>query len=155
MTMEIKNIVSLLRRTYEGGAWHGPSVKEALADVTQKTAFHRLPHTHSIIELVAHMTAWKTSVARRLSGDYLYKVTEEMNFPNPQDWHATVQQLDESQGALLAAIEVFDSGKLDQQVPWTDESFTYYAIIHGIIHHDLYHAGQIVLIKKSAVEQSF
>ncbi len=155
MNTEISNILSLLRRSFEGSAWHGPSVKEALAGVTQATAFHRLSRTHSIIELVAHMSAWKISVARRLSGDHQYKVTEEMNFPKPEDWRATVEQLDKSQEELVAAIAAFDSGKLGQQVPWTDESFTYYEIIHGIIHHDLYHAGQIVLIKKSATEQSF
>jgi hypothetical protein len=81
-------------------------------------------------------------------------VTEEMNFPKAQDWRATVEQLDKSQEALAAAIEAFDPGNLSQQVPWTDEPMTYYAVIHGIIHHDLYHAGQIVLIKKSATEQS-
>ena len=154
MSTEIRDILFLLRRSFDGNAWHGPSVKEALAGVTQATAFHRLPNTHSIIELVAHMTAWKISVARRLSGDILYKVTEEMNFPKPEDWRSTVEQLDKSQEALAAAIEAFDPRKLSQQVPWTDETMTYYAVVHGIIHHDLYHAGQIVLIKKSATEQS-
>ena len=155
MGSEMQNIVSLLKRTFEGGAWHGPSVKETLATVSEQQAFHRLPNTHSIIELVAHMTAWRRYLLKKLAGDLTYRITDELNFPQPHDWNQTVQELKETQNELLKAIGALPLANLNEQVPWTKEPFTYYTLLHGIIHHDLYHIGQINLIRKSGLEQSF
>lgn len=154
MKSEIQNIVSLLERTFDKGAWHGPAVKEALADLSADEASHRLPGTHSIIELVGHMTAWRRYLIKKLSGDFSYKVTDDLNFPQAVDWNVVVEELLDSQVQLIAALKALPAEKLSEQVPWTEESFTYYRIIHGIIHHDLYHAGQIILIRKASAKQS-
>jgi uncharacterized damage-inducible protein DinB len=154
MDPEIQNIVSLLERTFEKNAWHGPAVKEVLAGLSAEEAFHRLPNTHSIIELVAHMTAWRRYLINSLSGDFSYKVTDDLNFPNANDWNMTLEELIDSQQQLIAALKALPSEKLSIQVPWTEQSFTYYTIIHGLIHHDLYHAGQIILIRKATAQQS-
>lgn len=155
MDPEIQNMVSLLERTFEKGAWHGPSVKETIADISEKQAFTSLQHTHSIIELVAHMTAWRRYVIQKLAGDLAYSVTDDLNFPKPRVWAQTVTDLLSTHNELLKAFQGLPLSKLYQQVPWTHEPFTYYSILHGIIHHDLYHIGQINLIKKSWTEQSF
>jgi hypothetical protein len=150
MDTEIQYIISLLRKTFNKGAWHGPTVRESLDGLSESQVFNRLPDTHSIIELVAHMAAWRKYVVKKLKGDVAYKVTEELNFPQPDNWESTLNELYESQNELLAAIETFAPANLEEQVPWTQEPFSYYAII---IHHDLYHIGQINLIKKATVAQ--
>jgi hypothetical protein len=63
--------------------------------------------------------------------------------------------LEETQDELLKAVEALPLERLEEQVTWTKEPFSYYSILHGIIHHDLYHIGQINLIRKTALEQSF
>lgn len=146
---EIQHILSLLRRTFEGEAWHGPTVKQALAGISDEQAFTRLPNTHSIIELVAHMAVWKQYVTKKLRGDTEYRVTDEINFSKPRDWNETKNRLQESHLELLASIATLPADILSEQVPWTHDPFTYFTVLHGIIHHDLYHAGQIILIKKS------
>lgn len=148
MEIEIKNIHDLLRRTFEKHAWHGPAVKEVLESITPEQAQKRLPDSHSIIELVTHMTAWKVFVVKKLQGDLEYKVDEEMNFPAATDWTKAVDELDKSQAKLLEAVKVFDSARLHDLVPHNPHKYSFHTLIHGIIHHDLYHAGQIVLIKK-------
>ena len=153
METEIQHILSLLRKTFEKGAWHGPAVKESLEGLSEAHAFNRLPNTHSIIELVAHMAAWKRYVTKKLMGDVGYQVTDELNFPQPDSWEKALRELEESQHELLAAIETLAPASLMEKVPWTQEPFSYYTIIHGIIHHDLYHIGQINLIKKATVAQ--
>ena len=153
METEIQYLLSLLRKTFEKGAWHGPTVTESLEGLSEAHAFNRLPNTHSIIELVAHMTAWRKYVTKKLKGDAEYKVTEELNFPQPDNWRKTLNELHESQNELMAAIETFAPANLMQQVPWTPEPFSYFDILHGIIHHDLYHIGQINLIKKATLAQ--
>ncbi|MEX2231643.1 MAG: DinB family protein [Cyclobacteriaceae bacterium] len=154
MQSEIQRIVSLLKQTFEKDAWHGPSVKEVLNKITPEQVFNRLPDTHSIIELVAHMTSWRIYVTKKLSGDDAYKVTEELNFPQNTNWTDTVKQLEESQCQLITAIEKFPEEKLTELVAGFRDPYTYYTLIHGIIHHDLYHTGQIMLIHKAMAKQT-
>jgi uncharacterized damage-inducible protein DinB len=151
MENEIRNIHKLLQRSFEKNAWHGPAVKEVLENITTELAHQRLPDSHSIIELVAHMTAWRIFVVKKLQGELEYKVKEEMNFPPATDWSQAMRELDESQAKLLEALKAFDDVKLHELVPHSSHNYTYYTLLHGIIHHDLYHAGQIALIKKQPV----
>jgi len=148
MENEIKNIHKLLQRTFEKNAWHGPAVKEVLENITPEQSRKRLPDSHSIIELVAHMTAWRVFLIKKLQGDSAYKVTEEMNFPAAADWPMALEELDKSQMKLLETVMAFDHTKLHEVVPHGTYNYSYYSLLHGIIHHDLYHAGQIALIKK-------
>ena len=67
---EIERILDQLKRAYEGDAWHGPSVREALAGVTAQQAHARpLTNAHSIWELVHHIAVWENVGRRRLEGD--------------------------------------------------------------------------------------
>jgi hypothetical protein len=149
MKTQTEKIISLLKRTFEKGAWHGPSVKEALNGINTEIALKKLPNTHSIIELVAHMTSWRIYVLNRLAANNSFVVTDEMNFPKRSDWDAVVRELEESQQQLLEAIEKFPEYKLNELVPVSEHNYTYYTLLNGIIHHDVYHAGQIMLIRKT------
>ena len=151
MDNEITNIRRLLRHTYEKNAWHGPAVKEVIETITPEQANKRLPQSHSIIELVAHMAAWRFFVIRKLEGDLEYKVAEEMNFPAAMSWSEAIHALDQSQAELLDALEVFDSSKLHDSVPHNSYRYSFYTLLHGIIHHDLYHTGQIAIIRKQPI----
>ncbi|MFZ6011007.1 MAG: DinB family protein [Bacteroidota bacterium] len=145
---EVNNILSLLRKTYEKDAWHGQAVKEVLEGITPDMALKKLSNTHSIIELVAHMTTWRIYVTRKLEGDPNFHVSDEMNFPKVSDWKKAVSDLDNSQAELIKAIEKFPEQRLHEQVPHTKNKYTFYTLLHGIVHHDLYHLGQIALLKK-------
>lgn len=153
MKSETEKIVSLLKRSFDKGAWHGPSVRETLATITSETSSSRLHNTHSIIELVLHMITWRNFVISKLEGKD-YKVTDEMNFPKSSDWLKAVKDLEESQTKLLALVETFPVEKLSELVPHPNAKYTFYTMLQGIIHHDLYHAGQIILISKATAKQS-
>ena len=145
---EIQNIVKLLQRTFEKQPWHGPSVKDVLSKIDASDANNRVGNTHSIAELVGHMTAWRTFTAKKLIGDHSYKVAEHLNFPIPSDWATVLEELETSQTQLIEAIQNFPAEKLSELVPHGEYRYTYYTLLHGIIHHDLYHLGQIMLIHK-------
>ena len=149
MNTEIQNILSLLTKTFEKNAWHGPSVKEVLSDITPEQSLKRLDRTHSIIELVAHMTSWRIFVIRKLEGDIDYKVEDDKNFPAESDWTKALKDLYASQAQLVELVKNFPSVKLSDIVPHGSYKYSYYTLVHGIIHHDLYHIGQIALIKKT------
>lgn len=149
MSSETQNILSLLTSTFEKNAWHGPSVKEVLYEIPAEHVSKKLGDSHSIIELVAHMTAWRKFVIRRLEGDEHYTVEEHMNFPAVKDWSKTLQDLYESQTRLVELLKTFPGARLSEVVPHGAYRYTYYTLLHGIIHHDVYHIGQISLIKKT------
>jgi uncharacterized damage-inducible protein DinB len=144
---EINRIASSMRQAFEKDAWHGPSVKEALTDISAEIAQTGIAHTHNIIELVAHMAAWKTFTNHKIAGDSAYQVTDALNFPKVSDWTAVLKQLDESHAKLIASVLAFPEKKLNDVVP--NHDYTFYTLLHGIIQHDLYHTGQIMLIRRS------
>jgi len=147
MKTEIQKIINTLKHTYEKDAWHGPSVKEALADVSAEQAFSHVENSHSIIELVAHMTTWRNYVTEKLRGNDSFEVSDEQNFPDEKDWNRALANLERSQKNLIKALEETPDERLQQIIP--NSKFKFYTMLHGIIHHDLYHTGQIQLIKKT------
>ena len=142
----IKTLKQLLNRVYDGKAWHGPSIIEVLKDINEITAQKKLGASHSIVQMVLHMIAWRTFVTRRLMGDAIFEVTDEQNFPTNINWSSAIQSLKESQAELLKAIDGIDAGILSE--PVANRKYDYFVLLHGIIHHDIYHIGQIQLIKK-------
>lgn len=150
---ETHRINSQLKRAYQGEAWHGPSLRELLDDVTAEQAAARpIPGAHSIWELVNHIIAWEQISKRRLEGDPMKNPTDEVNFPPVNDpsesaWQATLEQLAASNQSLRDAVKLFDDSRLDDLVP--EASYSHYFMLHGVIQHDLYHAGQIALLKKA------
>jgi uncharacterized damage-inducible protein DinB len=149
---EIKRIDDQLRRAFEGSAWHGPSLHELLADVTAERAAARpLIGAHSIWELVLHVTAAKDLVRRRLAGERAELSPEEdwpaVTAPSEAAWQELLVSLKRAQTELRNTMaRVVDSG-LEGMVPGKDHSV--YIMLHGIIQHDLYHAGQIALLKNA------
>jgi uncharacterized damage-inducible protein DinB len=151
MSTEANRIQEQLKRSFEGGAWHGPSILELLADVdAAKAAARPIGGAHTIWELVLHITAWNKGGVRRLNGDRA-DLTDEENFPAVTDtsdeaWQQAIYELKRAQGELNDAIEGIEEDRLDQ--PIITGMSSVYRTLHGIIQHGLYHAGQIALLKK-------
>jgi uncharacterized damage-inducible protein DinB len=151
---EIDRIMDQLKRAFEGPAWHGPSIKEALHDVTAAQAHARpLTNAHSIWELVHHIAVWEDVGRRRLEGD-----PAEVPISSPEDWppaedvsEAAWEQakaaMERSHAALAEAISRVAQSRLDE--PILEGKSTVYVTLHGVIQHDLYHAGQIAILKKA------
>ena len=151
---EIEKILDQLKRAYEGGAWHGPSVREVLAGVSAQQAHARpLPNAHSIWELVHHIAVWENVGRRRLGGD-----RAEIDISSPEDWPPADDTsepawgqakaaLDRGHEALRQAIEGLEESRLNE--PILPGLSTVYVTLHGVIQHDLYHAGQIAMLKKA------
>ncbi len=152
---EIERILDQLKRAYEGNAWHGPSVIEALAGVNAEQAHARpLANAHSIWELVHHIAVWENVGRRRLSGDRAQvEISSPEDWPPADDksdgaWEQAKAALDRGHQALVQAIANLAESRLDE--PIFEGMSTVYVTLHGVIQHDLYHAGQIAMLKKAA-----
>ena len=151
---EIERILDQLKRAYEGNAWHGPAVLEALAGVTAAQAHARpLANAHSIWELVQHIAVWEDVGRRRLTGDRAQiAISSPEDWPPPEDtseaaWDQVKAALDRGHQALVEAVARVSETRLDE--PIFEGMSTVYVTLHGVIQHDLYHAGQIAILKKA------
>jgi uncharacterized damage-inducible protein DinB len=138
-------IVEMLESAFRGPAWHGPSLLEALAGVSAELADYRRAGTHSIHELVLHLAAWKRTVARRLGGETF----EPEDFPAPRDWTETLHALEDAHRELIAATQGLDDARLNEIAPGRDHTVAF--MLQGAVMHDIYHAGQIGLLRKLGV----
>lgn len=142
--------VQQLEQAHQGGAWHGPSVSEALAGVGAAEACRRpLPGRHTIREIVHHLRVVVDAVAARFSGE---EGAEEADWPAAGDmtegeWQAELARLEASQKALRDAVARFPEGALYEIIPGKD--FSYAALLFGVVNHDVYHAGQISLLRQA------
>lgn len=153
---EVERIGDQFRRAFDGEAWHGPAVLALLEGVTaQQAAAHPVAGAHSIWELTLHIAAWENACKRRLEGDTA-QLSDEEDWPAVTDlseeaWTKTKQQLRSNHAELLKAIARVDESKLDQPVMShaTIPFSSTYVTLHGGVQHDLYHAGQIAILKKA------
>ena len=149
---EIRRIRGMLRSVYRGPAWHGPSISENLEGIAApQAASHPIPGAHSIWELVHHVIAWEREVAQFLAGKPHVTMHGEDDWPPVKDtseeaWEKTIADLRASHMALAAAIKGFSEDDLEEIVPGRD--FPWSVVLHGIVHHNLYHSGQIAMLKK-------
>jgi uncharacterized damage-inducible protein DinB len=144
---EAERIQDQLTRAHSGDAWHGPSLLKLLEDVDGARAEDRpIEGAHSIRELVAHLTAWQDEARRRLEGNGRDLPPAE-DWPAPASWSALLARLRESHSALIRAVGALDDASLDQTLPGRKE--TAYVLLHGTVQHNLYHAGQIAILKKA------
>jgi len=149
---ETARIADQLSRAYSGKAWHGPSLKYILRGITaQQAAARAIPSAHSIWELELHIAAWDRAVCERILSGKDTTLPPEQNFPSVVDtseaaWKKALKTLEQGHKDLLAAMQGFKDSKLDRKLGNRDYSF--YITMHGAIQHDLYHAGQIAILKK-------
>jgi uncharacterized damage-inducible protein DinB len=138
----------------EGDAWHGPAVETLLADVDASRAAARpVPGAHSIWELVQHMTVWLETVRRRLEENRAIEPAPEENWapvPAPsgeEAWRRTLERHRRAGEDLRRLAASLQDSRLEQGVAGKD--YDAYVMLHGIVQHELYHAGQIALLKKA------
>ncbi|MCA8975463.1 MAG: DinB family protein [Planctomycetes bacterium] len=145
-------LIDQLDRAYRGPSWHGTSLRGTLRGLTTELALWRPgPDRNSIWQLVLHAAYWKYTVRRKLSGaargSFPRAGADFPLLPSPPDdagWKADLQLLDDEHAALRTAVEAITPGRLlDRRGAWRLVDF-----VSGAAAHDLYHAGQINLLKK-------
>ncbi len=151
---ESDRIADQLRRAFYGDAWHGDSLFEILEGVTAARASARpVRNAHTIWELVLHIAAWDGAVRRRMTG-VAVELSGDDNFPPVTDtsevaWRRALERVRRVHDELIEAVANFPEARLAEQVPGKQGAhYTFYYMLHGLAQHELYHAGQIALLKK-------
>jgi uncharacterized damage-inducible protein DinB len=153
MQVETARIKKLLDRNWTGPMWHGGTLGEILKDISWEKAFAKPQGaTHNIYEYVRHMTIWRHFTIEQMNGhsDYKLEINSEEDWPTTYEvseanWLHALSDLEANQSALVSGMDSITDEQLDELVP--GRKFKWYALLHGIIHHDIYHSAQISLLK--------
>ena len=139
-------LIASVRTAFDQRSWHGATLLGSIRSVDAKLATQRLRGTRrkTIWEQVLHAAYWKHVVVNRLTANTRFP-RRGSNWPRMPDdatdtaWRADVELLKSTQRRLIEVVETLPEKKLDDKTIW---------LIHGAAAHDLYHAGQIKLLRK-------
>jgi hypothetical protein len=150
----LRQIMMIVDEAYGGKSWHGTALRGSIRGVSPAEAAWRPGRgRHNIREIVIHAAYWKYAVRRRLSGD------TPGSFPlKGSNWFVRPARREETTWAAETALLETEHAVLHDVIASLAERdlrrrahgsrFTCEGILRGIAAHDLYHAGQIQLIKR-------
>lgn len=149
---EAARIRSLFEKLYDGHPWLDVNILSTLSKLTAAQAAKRaIPECNTIWEITNHMIHWRLNVLRRVQGEiiespvnnYIEKITDQSDAA----WKQTLENFALSQRKWLDLLSNYRETDLAAVYP--PNRMTYYENIQGILQHDAYHLGQIVILAKS------
>ena len=145
---ECTGIADQLQRAFYGSAWHGPAIMEILEDIDALTAAAKpIANVHSIWELLLHVAVWDGAALTRLS-ESKCQPTGHQKFPEAA-WRRAVSDAKRTHDKLVRTVSGLSEERLRDRVP--GKRYNFYHMLHGIAQHELYHAGQMAILKKAAL----
>lgn len=154
MDKKLTHLQSRFSTVYNGNPWYGESIITILKNVIPEQASVKLAGTaNSPVEILSHILAWRIFLKKRLDGEKRYDVNKESSFrwesygKTPAEaWNYMLRKLDENQKQVLALFSNMKPEQLNEAV--SGRSYSIRDLIEGVIQHDIYHLGQINLIRK-------
>lgn len=154
MAADVARLLSLLDAAYDRKSWHGTNLRGSVRGLSARHAAWRpAPDRHNVWELVVHAAYWKYAAFRRLTG------LKRGSFPlkgsnwfargdraDDRAWREDLALLDHTHKTLRAAVAKLSPADLDHTA--RGSTLSNFALLSGVAAHDLYHAGQIQLLKR-------
>jgi hypothetical protein len=151
---ELPLLLRILDEAYEKQAWHGPNLKGSLRGVSvQQAVWRPAPGRHSIRDLVRHTAYWKYANRRRLTGEKRGSFPlagsnwfADSDAPTEKAWRGDVGLLESEHRRLREVVAALSPKALARKSPGSRHRVD--TLVYGIAAHDVYHAGQIQLVKR-------
>ena len=148
---ESQRIINLFEKGYDGSPWIDVNLVDTLHSVSAEVVLKRLsPSSNSIWEITNHIISWRKNVLQRVQGNQLktpshnYFITVKKG--TAAEWKKTLQELEASQQEWIQFLKKLKEPALEEI--YSPNEMSYYEHIHGILQHDVYHLGQIVMLAK-------
>ena len=151
---DIDQLLAILDAAYDRKSWHGTNLRGSIRGLQpEQAAWRPARNRHNIWEIVVHAAYWKYVARRRLTGSARgsFPLKGSDWFARPEGssveaWRADVALLDDMHGGLREAVAALPSRELPLTPP--NSTVSNFALLSGVAAHDLYHAGQIQLLKR-------
>jgi uncharacterized damage-inducible protein DinB len=150
----IDQLLAIIDQGYNRRSWHGTNLRGSIRGVSSEEAAWRPARgRHNIWEIVVHAAYWKYAVRRRITGEsrgsFPLKGSNWFERPDDQSekaWRGGIALLDQMHKAMRSSLAHLDDRALDRTT--RGSTLSTFQLISGIAAHDLYHAGQIQLLKR-------
>lgn len=148
---ESHRIQNLFTDLYDGHPWLDVTLKDTLGRLTPtQTAQRPIKDGNTVWEILNHIISWRETVLKRVQGEIIdsppNNYIEKIKDPSEEAWRQTLTSLETTQKEWLYFLNTFNES--DFEMEYEANGHNYYEHIHGIIQHDAYHLGQIVLLAK-------
>jgi uncharacterized damage-inducible protein DinB len=145
----VDRIRDQFQRVWDGDAWHGPPLAQLLDSIDSATSQWRPARgAHTIQDLASHITFWIDAAHRRLDGETYLPESGDWELPPSESWEGTVARLRTTYQSLVDAIAATPASRLRD--PVAGKPYDVYVLLHGVLQHTLYHAGQIAMMRRLA-----
>jgi len=157
MNILMNHIIKQLKEIQEGKIWIGENFNKKLKNLTSEIAFTRPISTlHSVAEIVSHLTVWRQETILKINtGEGSITDDLEANWYEVQQlkkigWNQLITDFNKSSTELIQLLKTKDDSFLEQIYFDTDykKNYPYSFVIEGMLHHDIYHLGQIGILLK-------
>ena len=158
--MKISDITTQLEEIYSGGPWYGDSISCTLNSISADSAISKPPGlNHSIVDLVYHIITWRHFIIKQLRGEVDFDVRQndkndwqDLNYGDENLWKNALSDFDRIHKLLISELGNFKENALTETAPL--RKYTYEFLLTGLIQHDMYHLGQISLLKSILKKQA-
>ena len=155
--MEVRNYIRQLQEVQSGKLWIGRNFARIFAEVDDHSAFvSPMEGMHSIAQIIAHMTLWRQEAVLKIeTGEGIKTDDCPENWPTNEElkhmgWEAVKSNYNETLIRMIELLEGKEGSFLEEYYYDTDfkGKYTYRFLIEGMLHHDLYHLGQLGIVLK-------
>ncbi len=149
---EPQRIAKLTESVFRDGGWIEVSLRDLFHSLTAAEAVaHPIPGAHSAWEIALHLAAWHDAVRRRIGGEAV-ELSDTEDWPSPAaateaNWQGALKGLEKTYADMVQAIRGMIAEQLDEIVP--GRPFSFYVMLQGVMQHDLYHGGQVMILRKA------
>jgi uncharacterized damage-inducible protein DinB len=153
MNKELQSIIRSLDNTLDGSPWYGRPVYQILGEVESSVAYEKpSPASHSLIDLLYHMLTWAEFTLKRIEKDQINDLAafEKLDWrqidPMLHDWDEGLAALVATHQQIIAILHTKTDDFLEEKVDYREYNFRF--LLNGLIQHNIYHLGQVALLKK-------
>ena len=154
MSSKLTSIKEKIEEVYNGDPWYGDSIMSILESIKPEAALKKVnENAHNIAELVAHILSYREFLLNVLTVNGSFKIDQEETFnikridQNEKTvWNSLLKTFEENHQAILKELDQKEDDILAQ--PVKEKPYNVEYLIEGLVQHDIYHLGQISLLRK-------
>ena len=148
---ETSRLIEVFEAAYNGSPWLDVTIVDTLSELSASEAGKKITaNQNSIWEIVNHLIAWRINVLQRMSGEIVkspsHNYFQSVKDTSEKEWKQTLRELGNSQQQWIDFLKNLNVDDFDKVYP--PNNITYYGHVLGILQHDAYHLGQIILLSK-------
>ena len=154
MKSRIEKLVFQFDNVFNGTPYYGDSIKKIIDQLDPTQANNSINEGHSIAQIIKHMIAWRQYAIEHLKGNEEYDIVlgsdvdwAKTIVSSPSEWNELKEEFEQSHKSLVELLKQKEDNWLSTKMP--GKVFSYNIMLKGIIQHDLYHIGQVNLLKSA------